>query len=241
MRAIVRLLLLTFVSTFFLPCSVSASGPITACAIRWDAWYTNGPNDPAHYMALALSRPEFLALATLHAKFNSAVEITWEPTQETFDAEIHAAHKANLCWAYLMYGKDNVIDLGNSMMRGLAFHRASAIKDLVPYAMMTQSGTLGTAGKYQAAVTAMIELMKDENYQRVTVHGETRPLFFLYYNPADLKNYRGRFDLEYEPEPRIHHLRAGQQTHRPPRVRHRATVVRERGALRRPHDGHAYR
>src|SRR4051812_10444307 len=96
------LLLLPFVGAFFLPRSVSASGPITACAIRWDAWYTNGPNDPAHYMASALSRPEFRALAPLHAKFNSAGEVTWEPTQETFDAEIRAAHKANLCWAYLM-------------------------------------------------------------------------------------------------------------------------------------------
>jgi hypothetical protein len=90
-----------------------------------------------------------------------------------------------------MYGKDNIIDLQNPMMRGLAFHRASALKSYVNYAMMTTSDLLGRADEYDPAVNATISLMEDTNYQRIFVRGESRPLLFVLYARADLNRFFG--------------------------------------------------
>lgn len=163
-----------------------ASTAVTACAIRWDAWYTNGPSDPAHYTAIALSPPQFHNLAPLHAKFDSTGNIEWTPSQATFDAEIRAAQGAGLCWAYLMYGKNNVIDLNDSLMRGLVFHRSSSIKSQVDYALMTTTSLIGRPGQYADSSKATVDLMQDSNYQHVSVGGASRPLLFLFYEAADL-------------------------------------------------------
>jgi hypothetical protein len=106
-------------------------------------------------------------------------KIRFEPTQETFDQEIVAAHRGGLkYWAYLMYGEDSKIDLGNSMMKGLVFHRGSAIKSQMNYAMMVTVDTLGYVDNYKDAVGAILTLMRDSNYQ--TVLGG-RPVLYLYY------------------------------------------------------------
>ena len=97
--------------------------------------------------------------APLHAKVIGPDQICFEPTQATFDAEIRAARAGGLSyWAYLMYAdpKSGVIDLGNSMMKGLEFHRASAIKDQMKYAMMVQSNTMARREILAKAVAAIL-------------------------------------------------------------------------------------
>jgi hypothetical protein len=162
------------------------SNPVTTCAIRWDAWYSNGIDDPARYTAEALSPPRFHPLAPLHATFDSKGAITWSVSAKTFDAEITSAHKAHLCWAYVLYGKNNTIDLSSSMLKGLEYHRRSSIKSEVPYAIITSSSLIGKPGQYQEAATATVDLISDSNYQRVSVRGVSRPLIFLNYGAADL-------------------------------------------------------
>jgi hypothetical protein len=164
----------------------SASNSITTCAIRWDAWYTNGPTDPGGYAAAALSPQQFHDLAPLHAKFDPSGHIKWAPSQATFDAEIRAAHGAGLCWAYLMYGKNGVIDLSDPLMKGLVFHRASSIKSQVDYALMTTTGLIGKPGQYDDSTKAIVDLMADSNYQHVSDRGQNRPLLFVYYQAADV-------------------------------------------------------
>jgi hypothetical protein len=179
----------SIIAAFCWQLPAQAATPVTPCAIRWDAWYTNGQTDPGHYASDALSLPRWHHLAPIHARFDSAGTITWAPSQETFDAEIRAASSAGLCWAYVMYGQNNIIDLSNPLMRGLAYHRASAIKSSVNYAMIVTADLLGRPGQYESAVQATVRLMRDANYQHVSINGTSRPLLFLLYNATDL----GRF------------------------------------------------
>lgn len=173
------------------------------CAIRWDAWYTNGKEDPAHYTAEALSPLRFHRLAPTHATFDMDGNITWSASQTTFDAEILAAHKADFCWAYLMYGKNNVINLTDSMMKGLALHRRSSIKSQVKYSLIATTSVIGHPGNYSDAAAVITKLMSDSNYQRLPINGIYRPLLFLYYSDVDLKTIfngslkamRGAIDL----------------------------------------------
>lgn len=175
--------------------------PVT-CAIRWDAWYTNGANDPGAATAKALSKPEWRSRTPLHASFDAAGRVAWSSTQKTFDAEIRAAKQADLCWAYLAYGRDGKIDLSTPMMRGLAYQRTSAIKAEVPYALMLQADVLGKTGDYRDAVGAILELMRDSNYERIAVEGRARPLLLFFYDDGvksrfggKVANLRGPFDL----------------------------------------------
>jgi hypothetical protein len=182
--------LASVIATLFWQSSAQAADQPTACAIRWDAWYTNGPTDPAHYTAEALSPQRWHYLAPVHAHFDSVGKMTWAPSQESFDAEIRAASLAGLCWAYVMYGKDNVIDLSQPLMRGLVYHRASTIKSDVKYAMIVTSDLLGRAGNFDAAAHAIVDLMRDSNYERSRANDKNfRPLLFLLYNPVDLKRF----------------------------------------------------
>jgi hypothetical protein len=164
----------------------AASNPITPCAIRWDAWYTNGPTDPGGYTAAALSPPQFHNLAPLHAKFDANGKIEWAPSQATFDAEIRAAHGASVCWAYLMYGKNNVIDMNDPLNKGLVFHRSSSIKSQAQYALMTTTALIGRPGQYTDSTKATVDLMADSAYQNVSDRTHKRPLLFLFYEPEDL-------------------------------------------------------
>ena len=158
-----------------------------ACAIRWDAWYTNGPNEPAHFTAMTLSKPKWHGLAPLHGKFDAAGNVSWAPTQETVDAEIRAAHGANLCWAYLVYGDQNKPDLNDSMMMAFAFHRNSKIKNDVKYALMTATNHIGLQNNFKDAVDLTVQLMADPDYQRIEKSGESRPVLFIYYSEDDVK------------------------------------------------------
>src|SRR5271166_6618879 len=128
-------------SVLALACGTANAAP-KACAIRWDAWYTNGRQDPGAFTAAALSGPTWRDRTPLHAHFGESGRIVWAPSQETFDIEIRAAAKANLCWVYLAYGDRGVIDLGHPMMRGLWFHRHSTLRSEVDYAPMTTPALL---------------------------------------------------------------------------------------------------
>jgi len=160
-------------------------------AIRWDARYCDAPGQPCYEEEQILGPQKWHFRAPLHTTVLGPNKIKFEPTQATFDAEIRAARAGGLSyWAYLMYGdpQSGVIDLNQSMMKGLAFHRASAIRSQMNYAMMVQTSTLGSVGAYGAAVSAVLDLMHDSNYQ--TCLGG-RPVLFLYYSEADLKGVWG--------------------------------------------------
>ena len=171
--------------------ALAAAEPTVTCAIRWDAWYTNGPSDPAHYTAAALSKPQWHSRAPLHAQFDASGNITWAPSQASFDAEIDAAHSANLCWAYLAYGTNHIVDLRTPMMQGLVYQRNSSINAEVKYALMTTTSLLGTESDYKDAVAATVALMRPNNYQHVLIRGESRPLLFLFFEASDLKTTFG--------------------------------------------------
>lgn len=163
----------------------AADPPPQACAIRWDAFYSNGKNEPGEYTARALSAPKWKSRTPLHGVFDSNGRLEWKPSQSTFDAELRAAYRGRLCWAYLAYGNGGSIDLEHPMMRALAFHRRSAIKSLVPYAIMAQARVLGAGGSVAEAAGKLVELFSDKNYLRVTIEGELRPILFLYYDPHE--------------------------------------------------------
>ena len=162
---------------------------LTTCAIRWDAWYTNGLNDPGHFSAATLSPDRWHSLAPINAQFDTAGHITWSTSQAIFDKEIISANKANLCWAYVMYGTNNNIDLSNPLMKGLMYHRSSNIKNKVNYTMIITSGLLGRYNNYSNALSSIEKLMHDSNYQHLEIHGESRPLLFLLFSESDLDNY----------------------------------------------------
>jgi hypothetical protein len=151
-----------------------------ACAIRWDAWYTNGPHDPGAYTAAALGLPAWRGRAPLHARIDANGKIVWAATQATFDAEIKAAARAHLCWVYLAYGDRGVIDLAHPMMRGLRLHLNSVIRDEVRYALMTTPSLLIGADR-KAALAATLSLMQGSVYQSVVIAGARRPLLFVFF------------------------------------------------------------
>ncbi|MBB4198013.1 hypothetical protein CCR94_05060 [Rhodoblastus sphagnicola] len=164
---------------------------VNACAIRWDAWYSNDAGDPGHDTAITLGNPKYRQSAPLHAAFDADGSISWRPTQASFDAEIEAAHRAGLCWAYLAYGADAIVDLRLPMMRGLAFHRASALKNLVPYALIATTSTIGSARDVASAGRAIARLMGEANYKTVELNGARRPLLFLFYDAHDVASAFG--------------------------------------------------
>ena len=169
--------------------SAHATAAPTACAIRWDAWYTNGSSDPGAFTAATLSAPAWRARAPLHARFDEAGRIVWAPSQDTFDAEIRAAAKVHLCWVYLAYGDHGIIDLDHPMMRGLQFHRRSPIKGEVEYAVMTTPSLL-IGGDRKAALAATLDLLSDSNYQRVEIGGASRPVLFIYVEASEAGRWR---------------------------------------------------
>jgi hypothetical protein len=168
-----------------------ARPPCIFGAIRWDARYCDTPGQPCYEEEQILGPAKWHGRAPLHTQVLGPNKIRFAPTQESFDAEIRAARAGGLSyWAYLMYGdsRTGVIDLNHSMMKGLSFHRASAIRSQMKYAMMVQTSTLGSKDDYGAAVSAVVELMHDGPYQ--TCLGG-RPILYLYYTDDDLKTWWG--------------------------------------------------
>jgi hypothetical protein len=158
-------------------------------AIRWDAQYCDTPGQPCFEEEKALGPSKWRFRAPLHSQILGPEQIRFLPTQETFDQEIIAAKSNNLkYWAYLMYGEDGAIDLKHSMMKGLAFHRASSIKSQINYAMMLTVDTMGRTGNYSQPVKNIVSLLHDDNYQ--TALGK-RPVIYLYYIEALLGTYWG--------------------------------------------------
>ena len=169
-------------STILAPPLAAGAEPL-ACAIRWDAWYSNGPDEPGAYTAAALSLPAWRSRAPLHGRFGPDGKIVWAATQATFDAEIRAAARAHLCWVYLAYGDHGVIDLDHPMMRALRLHLSSAIRDEAPYALMTTPSLL-IGGDRKAALEATLSLMQRSGYESVAIDGERRPLLFLFFESS---------------------------------------------------------
>ncbi len=156
-------------------------------AIRWDAQYCDSPSEPCFEEEKALGAQNWQFRAPVHSEIKGPNQIRFAPTQATFDKEIAAAKLGGLkYWAYLMYGKDGMINLNHSMMRGLVFHRSSSIKSQMNYAMMVSVDTLGHAGDYTMAVDTIVGLMRDDNYQNIL---DRRPVLFIYYIGSLLRLY----------------------------------------------------
>ena len=158
-------------------------------AIRWDAQYCDTPGQACFEEEKALGPRKWQFRAPLHSQVVGSDRIRFSPSQETFDAEISAASAGGLkYWAYLMYGKNGAIDLEHPMMKGLKYHRSSATKDQMNYAMMVTVDTLGRNGSYSAAVNAVVDLMRDKNYQTVL---DGRPVLYFYYLERLMQSYWG--------------------------------------------------
>jgi hypothetical protein len=170
----------------------SQAHPTTGCifgAIRWDAQYCDIPGQPCFEEEKSLGPSKWQFRAPLHTKVLSSAKIQFAATQQTFDDEINAAAQGGLkYWAYLMYGQNGIIDLEHSMMQGLAFHRASKIKERMRYAMMITIGTLGSTENCDIAIGKIVGLMRDTNYLTVL---SGRPVIYLYYEAPLLKIYWG--------------------------------------------------
>lgn len=148
-------------------------------AIRWDGQYCDTAGEPCFEEERALGDPKWQFRAPLHTEIVGRGKIKFEPTQETFDNEIVAAERAGLkYWAYAAYGRKEFVDLHHSMMRGLAFHRASNLKDRMKYTLIVSTDTLGHTSDFDFAVNTVVRLMKDSNFQ--TIMGGRRILFLAY-------------------------------------------------------------
>ncbi len=177
-------------------------------AIRWDAQYCDTAGQPCFEEEKSLGLANWQYRAPLHTQVVGPNQIRFAANQRTFDDEIKAAAMGGLgYWAYLMYGHDGVIDLTHSMMTGLSFHRASSLKDKIRYAMILTTDTLGFPGKYQASINKIINLMKDNNYQRLITG---RPVLFYYHQEDHMEKYWNNSITELAEA--IEHLRSTSQT-----------------------------
>lgn len=160
-------------------------------AIRWDAQYCDTQGQPCFEEEQILGPRQWQSRSPLHAKVIGPDAIRFEPTQATFDAEIRAAEAGGLAyWAYVTYTdpRTGAIDLKHSMMRGLAFHRASAIRSKVNVALIVATNGLGHTGQFGPAVDVIAGLIKEGGYQ--TCLGG-RPLLYLYFSEPDMAGYWG--------------------------------------------------
>src|SRR6266702_7270433 len=97
-------------------------------AIRWDAQYCDTQGEPCYEEEKALNPSGWRFRAPLHSVLSPNGTLQFKASQTTFDNEIRVAHEAGLSyWAYLSYGKDGLLDLNHSMMKGLSLHRSSGV------------------------------------------------------------------------------------------------------------------
>lgn len=164
-----------------------ASGGILPCAIRWDANYTNGPSDPGAFTAKDLAPPKFRGRAPLHTKVVSDSQLRWEPTQASMDQEIEFAAKANLCWAFLLSGRNGQIDFSHPMNRAFSWMKSSSKKAKVPITAMIGSDNFGTPSTYKSAIEAILGVIREPNYLKV---GE-RPVLWIPFEQQNIDAYWG--------------------------------------------------
>jgi hypothetical protein len=156
-------------------------------AIRWDAQYCDTEGEPCFEEEKALGDHKWQFRAPLHTRVLGYDKIRFEPSQKSFNLEIIAAEKAGLkYWAYASYGKGGALDLNSSMMRGLAYHRSSSIRDKMKYALIIAVDLLGKTSNSSLAIKPIVQLMKDPNYLMVE-HG--RPVLFFNYIESLLSGY----------------------------------------------------
>ena len=179
---------LTLLSCLACSPSAFASREATDCifgAIRWDGQYCDSEGDACFEEERALGDSKWQFRAPLHTQIIGPNQIRFAPSQATFDAEIRAAQENGIkYWSYLMYEKDGIIDLNHPMMRGLSFHRSSAVNSNVRYTMMLTVDTLGMTNSYEPSVNAIVQLMSDTNY--LSIMGK-RPVLYFYYEGQNMK------------------------------------------------------
>jgi hypothetical protein len=152
-----------------------------ACAIRWDANYTNGPSDPGFFTAKALSPMEFRGRAPLHAQFDAKSAISWSPTPPSMDYEIQIAERGGFCWVFLVTGRNGQIDLQLPMNRAFTMMKMSSNRMKVRISIMVGTDNFGSTGHYTAAVDKIANIIGEPNYLAV---GDRRVLWI----PVDKKD-----------------------------------------------------
>lgn len=158
-------------------------------AIRWDAQYCDIQGQPCFEEEQILGPSKWQSRSPLHARVTGPDTIRFEPSQVSFDAEIRAAHDGGLSyWAYLCYSDPRTasINLQHTMMRGLAYHRSSAVRGQVNIALIAPTNTLGRTGQFDLPVRLLAGLIGEGGYQTCL---DGRPLLYVYYNEADIAGY----------------------------------------------------
>ena len=139
--------------------SAAANAAPIACAIRWDAWYTNGPQDPGAYTARALSVPAWrdraprTHISTIGRDFVGAFagDVRRRDSSCRQGPSMLGLSRLRRPWRDRPRSSDDA---------GLWFHRRSAIRDEVDYALMTTPSLL-VGGSREAALAATLQLLKD--------------------------------------------------------------------------------
>lgn len=157
----------------------------TACAIRWDANYSNGPTDPGTITAKTLAPPQFRNRVPLHGKFLEDSRLIWEPTRRSMDVEIELASRAGICWAFLLGGQKGKIDLSNPINRGFVLMKSSKFRLQVPITAMIGSDNLGSTSDFEAAIEMVLEIMKEPNYLKI----RGRPILWIPIDTRDIRSY----------------------------------------------------
>jgi hypothetical protein len=104
------------------------------------------------------------------------------------DAEIHAAAGAGLkYWAFGWYPPES------SFRTAWNLYRQSRYRNLINYCGLVGLNRLGSLpfsnGHWRANVREWAHYMLEQNYQKLTVVGEQRPLLYILWNESDLQRY----------------------------------------------------
>ena len=156
--------------------------PVTAGAIRWDAWEANNSEeDSAVKMTLGPAKYQGRSPFCARAAAADAIDFSNCADQASFDAEIEFANHAGLIyWAYCWYPPSN------PMMNGWRLHQASARRNDMNWCMLWQFGWLEGDHKFSESIPFFVRSFQQQNYQTV---GVGRPLVYLFVdNDAPLKS-----------------------------------------------------
>lgn len=155
-------------------------------AIRWAAWYSDLPTQPAAQTARALSPIAHRGRAPKHAVVTKG-RISWlngsaTAVQAAIDAEILAAEAGGLkYWAFFQYADAAngylYPSLDHSMMAANKAYLASPHKSRLKHCLIAQGDQMGTTGNSAAAVSYLVNALLDPQYLTI---GANRPVLYIY-------------------------------------------------------------
>jgi hypothetical protein len=150
---------------------------VSVGAIRWDPWYEPKDDGERAVVERTLGPDAFRGRAPSCAMANGRDGVTFQAcdTQARMDAEIGAAHQAGLdYWAYCWYGATS------PMQEAWRLHQSSSTRRDMNWCLLFSSYHLfETEVGSLASMHALDAYLAQENYQRVSVAGLSRPLVYL--------------------------------------------------------------